>query len=89
MSAGNTAERKRPRRFLECVEDSFLTNTMVNKPNRGGALLFVGKEKLVVDVMVSGHLGPSDHELLVFSILAEVRRGKLLPWTWVSRLWPV
>lgn len=27
MSAGNTAERKQPRRFLECVEDIFLTNT--------------------------------------------------------------
>lgn len=27
MSAGNTAERKQPSGFLECVEDSFLTNT--------------------------------------------------------------
>lgn len=71
------------------MEDSFLTNTMVNEPNRGEALLFVGKERLVVDVMVSGRLGQCDHELLVFSILAEVRRGKLLPWTLVSRLWPV
>lgn len=41
----------------------------------GRALLFVGKERLVNDVVVSGCLGQSDHELLGFSILGEVRRG--------------
>lgn len=29
----NTAERKQPRRFLECVEENFLTQ-LVNKPTR-------------------------------------------------------
>lgn len=37
--------------------------------------MFVGKERLVGDVVVSGHLGQSDHELLGFCILGEVRRG--------------
>lgn len=57
ICAGNTAERKWPRGFLECLEDSFLTNTMVNEPKRDGARLFVGKERLVGDVMINGHLG--------------------------------
>ncbi|XP_009703908.1 PREDICTED: GA-binding protein alpha chain-like, partial [Cariama cristata] len=45
---------------------------------RGGALLdllFVNREGLVGDVMVSGLLGHSDQEMLAFSILGEVRRA--------------
>jgi len=34
----NTAERKQPRRFLECVEDNFLTQ-LVSEPTRGCASL--------------------------------------------------
>lgn len=37
--------------------------------------MFVGKEGLVGDEMVSGHLGQGDHELLGLSVLSEVRRG--------------
>ncbi|KAK4826886.1 hypothetical protein QYF61_012074 [Mycteria americana] len=79
MSAGNTntAERKQSRRFLECVEENFLTQ-LVSEPTREGApldLLFVNREGLVGDVMVGGCLGQSDHEMIEFSILGEVRRG--------------
>ncbi|KAK4827657.1 hypothetical protein QYF61_020429 [Mycteria americana] len=45
----NTAERKQSRRFLECVEDKFLTQ-LVSEPTREGALLdllFVNREGLV------------------------------------------
>lgn len=37
--------------------------------------MFVGKERLVGDGMVSGHLGQSDHQLLWVSVQGEVRRG--------------
>lgn len=70
MSAGNTTERKQPRKFLEYVEDNFLTQ-LVNEPSRGGAMLFVSKEGLVGAVVASGHLGQSDCKLLRFSILVK------------------
>ena len=73
----NTAQRKQSRRFLETVEDSFLTQ-LVSEPTRGGApldLLFTNREGLVGDVVVRSCLGQSDHEMVEFSILGEVRRG--------------
>jgi len=45
----NTAERKQSRRFLECVEDNFLTQ-LVSEPTSGGAsldLLFTNRAGLV------------------------------------------
>lgn len=63
----NTAERKQSRRFLDCVEDNFLTQ-LVSEPTREGSPLdwFVNREGLVGDVMVGGRLGHSDHEMIVF-----------------------
>jgi len=64
----NTAERKHSKRFLECVEDNFLTQ-LVNEPTRQGDsldLLFTNREGLVGDVVVRGHLGLSDHEMPKF-----------------------
>ncbi|GAB0203746.1 hypothetical protein GRJ2_002840200 [Grus japonensis] len=69
----NTAERKQSRRFLECVEDNFLTQ-LVSEPTRGGVsldLLFTNREGLVGDVVVGGHLGLSNHEMIEFSIHGE------------------
>ncbi|KAJ7415168.1 hypothetical protein BTVI_38988 [Pitangus sulphuratus] len=68
MSAGNITQWKQSRRFLECVEDKFLTQ-LLSEPTRGGALLdlqFANREGLVGDVMVGGCLGHSDHEMIVF-----------------------
>uniref|UniRef100_A0A8B9UU32 Reverse transcriptase domain-containing protein n=1 Tax=Anas zonorhyncha TaxID=75864 RepID=A0A8B9UU32_9AVES len=73
----NTAQRKQSRRFLESVEDSFLTQ-LVSEPTRGGApldLLFTNREGLVGDVVVGNCLGQSDHEMVEFSILGEARKG--------------
>ncbi|GAB0209080.1 hypothetical protein GRJ2_003373700 [Grus japonensis] len=73
----NIAERKQSRRFLECVEDNFLTQ-LVGEPTSGGAslnVLFTNREGLVGDVVVGGRLGLSTHEMIEFSILGEVRRG--------------
>ena len=73
----NTAESKQSRRFLECVEDNFLTQ-LVGGPTRGGALLdllFTNREGLVGGVMVEGCLRLSGHEMIEFSILGEARKG--------------
>ena len=73
----NTADRKQSSMFLECVEDNFLTQ-LVSTPTRGGALLdllFPNREGLVGDVVVGGHLGLSDYEMIEFPILGEGRRG--------------
>lgn len=35
--------------------------------------LFVNKERLVGDVVVCGHLGHNDHEMLVLSVRGEIR----------------
>ena len=58
----NTAQS---RRFLECVQDNFLTQ-LVDEPTRVGVslgLLFTNREGLVGDVVVGGRLGPSDREM--------------------------
>ena len=59
------------KRFLECVEDNFLAQ-LVSEPIRGGAsldLLFTDIEGLVGDdVVVGGHLGLSNHEMIEFSV---------------------
>ncbi|KAK4823371.1 hypothetical protein QYF61_001719 [Mycteria americana] len=73
----NTVERKQSRRFLECVEDNFLTQ-LVREPAREGApldLLFVNREGLGGDVTVGGYLKHSDHKMIEFSILGGVKRG--------------
>jgi len=73
----DTAKRKQTRRLLECVEDNFLTQ-VVSEPTRGGAsldLLFTNREGLVGGMVVGGHLGLSSHEMRVFSVRGEVKRG--------------
>ncbi|RMC06694.1 hypothetical protein DUI87_16135 [Hirundo rustica rustica] len=75
----NTAEKRQSRKFLECMEDNFLSQ-LVGEPTRGGTmldLLFVNG-----DVVVRGRLGQSDHEIIEFSIFGEVRRNtsKTLAW---------
>lgn len=38
-------------------------------------LLFTNREGLVADVVVGGHVGYSDHEMMEFSIFGETKRG--------------
>ena len=75
------------------MEDNFLTQ-LVSEPTRKGVpldLLFVNGEGLVGDMMVGGHLGHSDHEMIVFSSQRSKEGGQqnchlgLLE----GRLWPV
>ncbi|RMB93593.1 hypothetical protein DUI87_30292 [Hirundo rustica rustica] len=73
----NTAEKRQSRKFLERMEDNFLSE-LVGEPTRGGTmldLLFVNRDGLVGDVVVGGRLGQSDYEIIEFSIFGEVRRS--------------
>lgn len=70
----NTAERKQPRRFLECLEDNLLTQ-LVRESTGGGSLvdvLFVNRG-LLGDVVVGWW--QRDHKMSEFSIVCEVKRG--------------
>jgi len=73
----NTAQKKQSRRFLECMEDNLLMQ-VIREPTRGAAplgLLFTNREGLVGDVEVGACVGQSDHDMVEFLILGEVRRG--------------
>lgn len=62
----NKAKRKQSRKFLECLEDNFLTQ-LVNEPAREGVLLLiVNTEGLVSDLLVNGYLGHSGQEMFEF-----------------------
>ncbi|TRZ08141.1 hypothetical protein HGM15179_018968 [Zosterops borbonicus] len=73
----NTAEKRQSRKFLECMDDNFLSE-LVGEPTRGEImldLLFTNRDGLVGDVVVGGRLGQSDHEIIEFSIIGEIRRN--------------
>ncbi|PKU28685.1 dtw domain-containing protein 2 [Limosa lapponica baueri] len=66
-----TARHKKSRKFLECVDDSFLLQ-VVEEPMRRGVMLdldLTNKEELVGNVSLKGSLGCSDHEMVEFKIL--------------------
>ena len=74
----NTARHARSRRFLQCVEDSFLTQ-VVEEPRKRGVLLDLAVSNgngLVRNVKVGDSLGCSDHEMVEFKILC--RRSKAI-----------
>ena len=67
------------------MEGNFLAQ-LVREPTRGGTLLdlvLTNREEVMGDVEVRSCLVQSDHTIVEFVILGEVRRGisKLLPWT--------
>ncbi|RMC06735.1 hypothetical protein DUI87_16181 [Hirundo rustica rustica] len=73
----NTAEKRQSRRCFKCVKDNFLLQ-LVCEFTRGRTmldLLFANRDGLVGDVVVGGHLGQSDHEIIEFSIIGEIRRN--------------
>lgn len=62
----NTAERKQPRRFLECVEDKFLTQLVSDQLGKVLHWTWVNREGLVGNVVVGVGLGHSNHEMKEF-----------------------
>ena len=69
---------------------------LVGEPSSGRAmldLLFASRDGLVGDVLIGGHLGHSDHEMIDFSIFGEIRRNKYRQDFFITllegRLWPI
>lgn len=59
------------------MEDYVLTE-LVREPDGEGALLhllFVNRERLLGDVTAEGYPGHSNHKIIEFSILREIRSG--------------
>jgi len=74
---GSLAGHKQSR-FLESTRGNFPIQA-VDGPRRGNAqpdLLFTIKEALVGHVVINGSPSSSDHEMVVFKILREVRKEK-------------
>ena len=89
-SKDNTAGHKQSRRFVECLDEKFLTQ-MAKEPMRRGALpdlILINNEGLVGDVKVKGSLvtmrwGCSDHEMMEFRFLRAGRKVKTISEPWV------
>ena len=67
----HTARHTQSRRFLQSIDDNFLTQ-VVEKPKRRGVLLdlvLMNKEGLVEDMKIGGSLSCSDCEIVEFRIL--------------------
>lgn len=65
-------------KFLECIEDCFLTQ-MLDVPTRNEALLellVTNQEKLLCDVSVNDSLGCSDHNILEFGIVLSILKAR-------------
>ncbi|PKU42769.1 dtw domain-containing protein 2 [Limosa lapponica baueri] len=71
----STAEHKRCRRFLECIDYNLLLQ-MIEEPMRCAMLdlVLTNKEGLVGNVKLKGSLGCSEHEMVEFKILRVARR---------------
>ncbi|PKU27262.1 glycerol kinase [Limosa lapponica baueri] len=68
------ARHVQSRRFLQCIDDNFLTQ-VVEEATRTGVLLdlvLTNKEGLVEDMKVGGSLGCSDHEKTQFRIMGSM-----------------
>jgi len=67
----NTAGHQKPKRFLECVDSSFLFQ-VVQEPTRKGAMLdlvLTSEEGLVSNVKLKGSLGCTAHKIAEFKVL--------------------
>lgn len=69
---------KQYRRILEDARDKFFTQEL-NGPNKGDIqldLILTNKEELVVDVIISGSLGCSEHQIVGFRNLKGIRLNR-------------
>jgi len=70
----NTASCRQSSRFLECIEDNFLSQ-VISTPTQGDAILdlvVTNASELVGDVKIGGSLGCSDHALVELMLLREM-----------------
>jgi len=65
---------RQSRRFLDCIEDNFLSQ-VIDSPTRGNMILdliVTDKSKLISDIKIGGSLGCSGHALVGFTVLREM-----------------
>jgi len=70
----NTASCRQSSRFLECIEDNFLSQ-VISTPTRGDAILHLvvtNVSELVGDVKIGGSLGCSDNALVELTLRREM-----------------
>jgi len=66
------ASCRQSRRFLECIEDNFLSQ-VIDTPTQEDAILdlvFTNPNELISDIKTGGSLGCSDHALVEFTVLS-------------------
>jgi len=74
----STASCRQSRRFVECIEDNFLS-LVIDTPTRGDAILHLmvtNSSKLIGDIKTGGNLGCSDHTLVQFTVLRGMGKAK-------------
>jgi len=72
------ASSRQSRRFLECIEDNFLSQE-IDTPTRGDAVLDLmptNASELIGDIKTGGGLGCSDHALVEFTVLRDVGKAR-------------
>jgi len=70
----STASGRQSRRFLECIEDNFLSQ-IIDTPTQGDAILdlmLTNASELIGDVKTGGSLGCSDHSLVELTVLRDM-----------------
>jgi len=70
----NMASCRQSSRFLQCIEDNFLSQ-VISTPTLGDAILDLvvsNASELVGDVKIGGSLGYSDHALVELTLLREM-----------------
>lgn len=73
----SAAARTSSIKFLECIEDCFLTQ-MLDVPTRNEALLellLTNQEKVLCNISVNDSLGCSDHNIVEFGILLSILKA--------------
>jgi len=74
----STVSNRKSRRFLECMEDNFLSQ-VIDTPIQGDAILdlmLTSASELTHDVKTGGSLGCSDHALVEFTVLRDMRKAR-------------
>jgi len=74
----STVSRRQSRRLLECIEENFLSQ-VIGTPTRGDAILglmVTDASELIGDVKTGGSLDCSDHALVEFTALRDIRKAR-------------
>jgi len=83
----STVSCRQSRRFLECIEDNFLSQ-VIDTPAWGDAILdlmLTSESELISDVKTGGSLGCSEHALVELTVLRDMGNARSIVRTLNSR----